>query len=301
MALAVHAAQTGDAPAADAVPGRRRWCSAPCSSASRPSSTPTSSTSTIVPGPGFHVRGRSTRTHAQIFFSLYFVMTGLHALHMIIGLGIMTVDARLGVDAARSRAEYASPIEITGLYWHFVDIVWIFLFPLLYLIGGTATWIEHYERTDCTDRSRARRSSLSESAASLPDYVPSLGRRSTACLHLTIDRRGWRSSIWAVQRRRRARHRRREGDAGGAVLHARAIQHPADLGGRGRQRVLARDPADADVRRLPDARLGDLRVSPARSPLPRQLTRDAALHLQWRRRLATTSGNRRSRGLSAAG
>ena len=86
-----------------------------------------------VPGPAFHFEPRVAAAHAQIFFSLYFVMTGLHALHMIIGLGHHGVDARGGRGTARSRREYASPIEISGLYWHFVDIVWIFLFPLLYL------------------------------------------------------------------------------------------------------------------------------------------------------------------------
>lgn len=70
----------------------------------------------------------------QIFFWIYFVMTGLHALHMVIGLGIMLW---LLVMAWRNTfsAEYYSPVEISGLYWHFVDIVWIFLFPLLYLLG----------------------------------------------------------------------------------------------------------------------------------------------------------------------
>jgi len=70
----------------------------------------------------------------QMFFWIYFVMTGLHALHMIVGLGIMTW---LLVMAWRStfNSEYYSPVEISGLYWHFVDIVWIFLFPLLYLLG----------------------------------------------------------------------------------------------------------------------------------------------------------------------
>ena len=60
-------------------------------------------------------------------------MTGLHALHMIIGLGIMAV---LFVMAYRGRftEAYHTPVEVSGLYWHFVDIVWIFLFPLLYLI-----------------------------------------------------------------------------------------------------------------------------------------------------------------------
>jgi cytochrome c oxidase subunit 3 len=86
-----------------------------------------------VPGLNYQFEGEYFRT-AQIFFSLYFVMTGLHAAHMIIGLGIMAV---LVVMSARGRftPEYYNPIEVGGLYWHFVDIVWIFLFPLLYLIG----------------------------------------------------------------------------------------------------------------------------------------------------------------------
>ena len=61
-------------------------------------------------------------------------MTGLHALHMIIGIPILALD-RLARLARRATAAYYTPVEITGLYWHFVDIVWIFLFPLLYLIG----------------------------------------------------------------------------------------------------------------------------------------------------------------------
>jgi len=90
-----------------------------------------------VPGPSFHFEDEALATHAQLFFSLYFVMTGLHALHMVIGLGIMTwmlVWAWNGT----INTEYSSPIEISGLYWHFVDIVWIFLFPLLYLLGRHA-------------------------------------------------------------------------------------------------------------------------------------------------------------------
>jgi cytochrome c oxidase subunit 3 len=70
----------------------------------------------------------------QIFFSLYFAMTGMHALHMIIGivlLGWLTVRAHRG----EFTEGYVAPIENFGLYWHFVDIVWIFLFPLLYLIN----------------------------------------------------------------------------------------------------------------------------------------------------------------------
>jgi cytochrome c oxidase subunit III len=86
-----------------------------------------------VPGPDFQFEKEYFRP-AQIFFSLYFVMTGLHALHMIIGLGIMAWMFVWSWNGTIAR-EYASPIEISGLYWHFVDIVWIFLFPLLYLIG----------------------------------------------------------------------------------------------------------------------------------------------------------------------
>ena len=86
-----------------------------------------------VPGPGFQFEEKYFR-HAQIFFSLYFVMTGLHALHMVIGLGILTWMVIWAWNGTITR-EYSNPIEVSGLYWHFVDIVWIFLFPLLYLIG----------------------------------------------------------------------------------------------------------------------------------------------------------------------
>jgi cytochrome c oxidase subunit III len=89
-----------------------------------------------VPGFGFQFEQEYFR-HAQIFYSLYFVMTGLHALHMIIGLGIMAVMLWWSWKGTIT-TDYANPIEISGLYWHFVDIVWIFLFPLLYLIGRHA-------------------------------------------------------------------------------------------------------------------------------------------------------------------
>jgi cytochrome c oxidase subunit 3 len=69
----------------------------------------------------------------QIYFSLYFTMTGLHALHMIIGLGLMSVITWMAWKG-RFDSEYYTPVEMSGLYWHFVDIVWIFLFPLLYLV-----------------------------------------------------------------------------------------------------------------------------------------------------------------------
>jgi cytochrome c oxidase subunit III len=86
-----------------------------------------------VPGLTFQFEGQQFR-HAQIFFSLYFVMTGLHAVHMIIGLAILAVMLWWSYRGVITE-EYSNPIEVSGLYWHFVDIVWIFLFPLLYLVG----------------------------------------------------------------------------------------------------------------------------------------------------------------------
>jgi cytochrome c oxidase subunit III len=71
--------------------------------------------------------------HSQLYFSLYFGMTGLHALHMIIGAGLLVWLIK-GSFAGRFTPQYNTPVEVVGLYWHFVDIVWIFLFPLLYLI-----------------------------------------------------------------------------------------------------------------------------------------------------------------------
>lgn len=70
----------------------------------------------------------------QLFYSFYFTMTGMHAVHMIIGEGIL-LWLLICTLKGRFSGEYYAPVEITGLYWHFVDIVWIFLFPMLYLIG----------------------------------------------------------------------------------------------------------------------------------------------------------------------
>lgn len=90
----------------------------------------------LVPGPHFRWEGAHPRP-AHIFYSLYFAMTGLHALHMIVGIPLLLALAWM---AAKGRygPEYYSPVEMTGLYWHFVDIIWIFLFPLLYLMGAHA-------------------------------------------------------------------------------------------------------------------------------------------------------------------
>jgi cytochrome c oxidase subunit III len=74
------------------------------------------------------------REKVRMFFWIYFVMTGLHALHMIVGLILMTWLLWKAWRGTFS-ADYFAPVEMSGLYWHFVDIVWIFLFPLLYLLG----------------------------------------------------------------------------------------------------------------------------------------------------------------------
>ena len=96
-----------------------------------------------VPGPSFHFEVEpemAEKFHAidpaktEIFFSLYFLMTGLHATHMVIGFGLLTWLVIAGSKGKYSPIYY-SPVEMVGLYWHFVDIVWIWLFPLLYLIS----------------------------------------------------------------------------------------------------------------------------------------------------------------------
>jgi cytochrome c oxidase subunit III len=71
--------------------------------------------------------------HGQLYFSLYFGMTGLHALHMIVGAGLLLFLIKESI-IGRYTTTYNTPVEMIGLYWHFVDIVWIYLFPLLYLI-----------------------------------------------------------------------------------------------------------------------------------------------------------------------
>lgn len=87
----------------------------------------------LIPGAQFHLDS-PVSDQVQLFFSFYFTMTGMHAIHMVIGIGILLF---LYVKALKGayHEHYYNPVEVTGLYWHFVDIVWIFLFPLLYLIG----------------------------------------------------------------------------------------------------------------------------------------------------------------------
>lgn len=77
--------------------------------------------------------GREFLRQAELFLIFYYILTGIHATHMVIGLGVLLV---LTVKAAKGRytATYNDPVDIAGLYWHFVDIVWIFLLPLLYMV-----------------------------------------------------------------------------------------------------------------------------------------------------------------------
>jgi len=81
-----------------------------------------------------HLLPGATVKQVELFYWIYFAMTGMHALHMIIGAGLLTFLIIFSLKG-RFDPEYHSPVEVVGLYWHFVDIVWIFLFPLLYLLG----------------------------------------------------------------------------------------------------------------------------------------------------------------------
>ena len=87
----------------------------------------------MVPGLAFDYDGPYPEI-VQLFLSFYFIMTSMHALHMIVGIGMMAVLVMMAW-RGRFSPEYHTPVEVIGLYWHFVDIVWIFLYPLLYLVG----------------------------------------------------------------------------------------------------------------------------------------------------------------------
>lgn len=89
----------------------------------------------LVPGPGFVFdEAGAVRGQAQMFFSLYFAMTGLHGIHVIIGIIMMFIFMGMLAKKHPTVMKDHMPMEMGGLYWHFVDIVWIFLYPLLYLI-----------------------------------------------------------------------------------------------------------------------------------------------------------------------
>ncbi len=86
----------------------------------------------LVPGVDFQFAGPDAQ-HAQIYFILYFLLTGFHALHLIIGVAVLSVISFFAARGSYS-GHYYAPVEVSGLYWHFVDIVWIFLYPLIYLV-----------------------------------------------------------------------------------------------------------------------------------------------------------------------
>ena len=85
-----------------------------------------------IPGPNFEFEGPHAG-QVELFLSLYFSLTGLHALHMVVGFSLLAVITWMA-HRRRFSPEWYTPVELSGLYWHFVDIVWIFLFPLLYLV-----------------------------------------------------------------------------------------------------------------------------------------------------------------------
>jgi cytochrome c oxidase subunit III len=89
----------------------------------------------IIPGFGFdphHFAGSDPR-HVQMFLAIYFIMTGLHGLHVLAGIIVISALA-LAVRRSHRPADLDTRVELTGLYWHLVDIIWIFLFPLMYLV-----------------------------------------------------------------------------------------------------------------------------------------------------------------------
>ncbi len=93
----------------------------------------------LIPGAPFspnsvHLLPGANPQKVEMFYWIYFAMTGMHAIHMIIGVGLLLVILYWSW-RGKYGPEYHSPVEISGLYWHFVDLVWIFLFPLLYLLG----------------------------------------------------------------------------------------------------------------------------------------------------------------------
>lgn len=90
----------------------------------------------LLPGGAFHFEGPDPR-HAQMFFYLYFLMTGMHLLHVLIGLGLIAVFIVRAKYTVRKK-RFSIALEQLGLYWHFVDLVWVFLFPLIYLGGRAA-------------------------------------------------------------------------------------------------------------------------------------------------------------------
>jgi cytochrome c oxidase subunit III len=87
----------------------------------------------LLPGPSFHIEAAKP-AQAELFFYIYWLMTGVHALHVTIGIGLILIFAGRAC-FTNAFANHDTPVDLLGLYWHFVDIVWVFLFPLLDLIG----------------------------------------------------------------------------------------------------------------------------------------------------------------------
>ena len=171
-----------------------------------------------VPGPSFHFEGPDA-ANAQLFFSLYFAMTGLHALHMVIGMVLLAILA-VRAQAGRFAKDYYTPIDMTGLYWHFVDIVWIFCSRCCICWAGI--WAEGISDV----RARHVEENL------LRDF------RGAAGVDLS-DGRGGADRPGPVQYDRRADDRGHESRAGGALLHACPLQHAADEAGGGGRICLA--------------------------------------------------------------
>ncbi|MCB0361727.1 MAG: cytochrome c oxidase subunit 3 family protein [Bdellovibrionales bacterium] len=88
----------------------------------------------LLPGNLFSFEGAASGANLPMYFSFYFCMTGLHGIHVLIGMGLILwvlLRARKG----EFSADYYTPVEGVGLFWHLVDLIWIYLFPLLYLVG----------------------------------------------------------------------------------------------------------------------------------------------------------------------
>lgn len=87
----------------------------------------------LVPTLNFHASGPQA-DQIELFFYLYFFITGVHALHVLIGIGCIATIAVMASRGAFSPS-YFTPVDVTGLYWHLVDIIWLFVFPILYLVS----------------------------------------------------------------------------------------------------------------------------------------------------------------------
>jgi cytochrome c oxidase subunit 3 len=89
----------------------------------------------LLPGAHFNAEHAGiTHPKADLFFSLYFLMTGLHGFHVLIGMVVLGWVLKRTLKG-EFNSKYYTPVELGGLYWHLVDLIWIYLFPLLYLIG----------------------------------------------------------------------------------------------------------------------------------------------------------------------